>query len=82
LPRFAITLKLLGLHGQPSTKKWRTLFQGNPRLTDLRHDRYDCHARGKGEGKDHSHEYLFHSIRGYRSDILPNIRMLFLRKNT
>jgi len=32
------------------------------RLADLRHDRYDGHAGGKGEGKDQSHEYLFHLL--------------------
>jgi hypothetical protein len=32
------------------------------RSIDLRYDRHDSHAGGKGEGKDHSHEYLFHSI--------------------
>jgi hypothetical protein len=31
-------------------------------LTDLRYDRRDRHASGKGEGKDHNHEYLFHWI--------------------
>jgi hypothetical protein len=29
-------------------------------LIDLRYDRHDGHAGGKGEGKYHSHEYLFH----------------------
>jgi hypothetical protein len=55
------------------------------RLIDLRYDRHDGHAGGKGEGKDHSHEYLFHSISpstGYRNDILLNIRMSRLRENT
>jgi hypothetical protein len=56
------------------------------RLIDLRYDRHDGHAGGKGEGKDHSHEYLFHSIiplsAGYRNDILLNIRMSRLRENT
>jgi hypothetical protein len=32
------------------------------RLIDLRYDRHDGHAGRKGEGKDHSHEYLFHLI--------------------
>jgi len=32
------------------------------RLADLRHDRYDGHAGGKGEGKNQSHEYLFHLL--------------------
>jgi len=32
------------------------------RLADLRHDRYDGHAGGKSEGKDQSHEYLFHLL--------------------
>jgi len=29
-------------------------------LIDLRYDRHDGHASGKGEGKDHSYKYLFH----------------------
>ena len=55
-------------------------------LIDLRYDRHDRHASGKGEGKDHSYEYLFHLISpvcaGYRNDIVLNIRMLLLRQNT
>jgi hypothetical protein len=61
-------------------------FTATPRLTDLRYDRHDRHASGKGEGKDHSYEYLFHLISpvsaGYRNDIVLNIRMLLLRQNT
>ena len=61
-------------------------FTATPRLTDLRYDRHDRHASGKGEGKDHSYEYLFHLISpvcaGYRNEIVLNIRMLLLRQNT
>jgi hypothetical protein len=51
----------------------------------LRYDRHDGHASGEGEGKDHSDKYHFHWIipqLRYRSDIVLNIRMLFLRENT
>jgi hypothetical protein len=61
-------------------------FTATPGLTDLRYDRHDRHASGKGEGKDHSYEYRFHLISpvcvGYRNDTILNIRMLLLRQNT
>jgi hypothetical protein len=53
----------------------------------LQYHRHDGHASGKGEGKDHSYEYLFHfssspRLAGYRTDVALNIRTLFLRENT